>query len=298
MVSNVSLTKIHRRLSEVLIPHENVSFGGKNILLFGDLLQLKPVSASYCFEVLEDKELKFVFDGTVGKYSLWKEFQYRELEENMRQKENLEYAEMLNRIRIGSPLVEDIDKLKTRIVNVDGKLVDIGGAAKMFHEKFAHNAVCLLPTHAKVTLFNETMLKLKNISVVQIKASDFDSAGKTKLAGKKSTVKAILKKKASETGGLETILKIGVNARVMLRQNIDVARGLVNGALGTVLELIKIDSRINKIKVAFDHVTGPYEVEKMKVDFQISKDVYMERKQFPLCLAYSMTIHKSQISLS
>ena len=36
---------------------------------------------------------------------------------------------------------------------------------------------------------------------------------------------------------LEAVLKVAVDVRVMLRRNIDVKGGLVNGAIGTVLEI-------------------------------------------------------------
>lgn len=49
--------------------------------------------------------------------NLWKDlFSFYELEKIMRQRDDLEFAQLLNRLREGNHLIpEDIDKLKTRI---------------------------------------------------------------------------------------------------------------------------------------------------------------------------------------
>lgn len=49
MVSNITLAKIHRRLTE--IKDNNQIFGNVNIVVFGDLLQLPSVNAPHVFEV-------------------------------------------------------------------------------------------------------------------------------------------------------------------------------------------------------------------------------------------------------
>jgi hypothetical protein len=43
-------------------------------------------------------------------------FNYSELTENMRQREDLEYAHMMQRCRIGSPSDEDVRQLLTRMI--------------------------------------------------------------------------------------------------------------------------------------------------------------------------------------
>lgn len=55
--------------------------------------------------------------------NLWKNlFSFYELEEKMRQRDDLEFAQLLSRLREGNHLIpEDIDKLKTRIT-VKGNL--------------------------------------------------------------------------------------------------------------------------------------------------------------------------------
>ena len=57
-----------------------------------------------------------------------------------------------------------------------------------------------------------------------------------------------------ETGNLQKVLTIKINARVMITMNIDVADGLTNGAMGTVKNVV-IDQTTGKMSVmliAFD----------------------------------------------
>ena len=98
-----------------------------------------------------------------------------------------------------------------------------------------------------------------------------------------------LNKDSNLTAGLEAVLYLAVGARVMLRRNIDTTNGLVNGACGTVTAVGK-----KAVTVRFDHDEKEHAVEKVKSRFFVIKNFSVYRKQFPLVLAYAVTIHKSQ----
>ena len=91
------------------------------------------------------------------------------------------------------------------------------------------------------------------------------------------------------TADLEAKLRLAVGARVMLRQNIDTSAGLVNGAIGTIRAIAK-----RHVSVQFDHMTEPHNIEMVKCKFMVMKNFYVYRKQYPLVLAYAVTIHKCQ----
>ena len=117
-----------------------------------------------------------------------------------------------------------------------------------------------------------------------------------------------------ETGNLKKILTVKVNAKVMITTNINVNDGLTNGAMGTVTNVV-IDERTGKmicILVVFDskHVgqeaihTNAYKnnnqnavpIYKTQATFPIHKKTSCQatRSQFPLTLAWAVTIHKCQ----
>ena len=79
----------------------------------------------------------------------------------------------------------------------------------------------------------------------------------------------------------------------MLRRNIDVTLGLVNGAIGTITNFIQDASgQVTAINVQFN--SEACRIEPVVSKFEVLSKVYVYRKQFPLSLAYGITIHKSQ----
>ena len=147
--------------------------------------------------------------------------------------------------------------------------------------------VCLFPTREMCKQFNSEMLHHLSSEVHEIVCTD--EVDQT--VNEKKAIEQLekLNNDCSRTAGLEAKLLLAVGARVMLPRNIDTKTGLVNGALGTVLS---ISSKC--ITVQFDHVSKPYDVDKVQTKFMVMKNLCLYREQFPLILAYAVTIHKCQ----
>uniref|UniRef100_A0A915HRA5 Uncharacterized protein n=1 Tax=Romanomermis culicivorax TaxID=13658 RepID=A0A915HRA5_ROMCU len=70
--------------------------------------------------------------------------------------------------------------------------------------------------------------------------------------------------KTSDTGDLEECLKIGLNARVMLRRNLNMEKRLVNGSLGRIVRIIQKDDveQIDRILVDYEIVKSSISLRK------------------------------------
>ena len=151
--------------------------------------------------------------------------------------------------------------------------------------------MCLFPTRKACDDLNNEMVTRLTSEVHELVCTDeVDETASTRKWNKKATEHLEkLNKDCNMTAGLEAKLTLAVGARVMLRRNMDTKTGLVNGAIGTVLSIT-----VNYVTVQFDHISEPYKVEKVKSRFMVMKNFYVYRKQFPLILAFAVTIHKCQ----
>ncbi len=327
MVSNQMLAFVHQRLVDVKGTAPDVSFGGMNVLVLGDLLQLPPVTdssekgqGSCCFEAMTRQQWKKAFRGSVGvtdPHPLWADFGYSELTENMRQAGDREYADMLNEMRVGEVSEKTKEALEKRVVGGGNGPWEV---AKLLKKLIAEGKrpVCLNPKVDAVTQINHAMLVQMGIPVVLLHAVDASRLRRKKQAVKQKKgaksglqgeseeekfkelneyVKENTEKKVNETGGLAQVLPLGVGARVMLTKNLAVSEGLYNGAMGTVVKLkrnVGEPDGVAAVEVQFDNVAKPVEIERISAKFKINPTIEVTREQFPLKICYAITVHKSQ----
>ena len=192
---------------------------------------------------------------------------------------------MLDCVRCGCPTDETLSTLDKRVIHgcVLDKFVEL--------RQSRQSPVCLFPRRKTCDDFNNEMLSRLTSQVHQLLCTDeVDETHSTRKWNKKAAEQLEkLNKDCNMTAGLEAKLVLAVGARVMLRRNVDTNAGLVNGAIGTVLSI-----QPSHITVQFDHISEPYDVERVKSRFIVMKNYYVYRKQFPLILAYAVTIHKCQ----
>ena len=90
-------------------------FSGINLVTVGDLFQLQPVFDRWIFETPSSAYAPLATN-------VWLEyFKMHELTEIMRQKDNREFAEILNHLSEGNHTAHDIKILKKRVVQINGE---------------------------------------------------------------------------------------------------------------------------------------------------------------------------------
>ena len=101
---------------------------------------------------------------------------------------------------------------------------------------------------------------------------------------------------STHTAGLENTITIKVGCKVMLRRNIDVTLGLVNGAIGTIRNVQRCIDHANKVDTVTIMFSNNQEhhLKRVTTKFEVFDKVYVIRSQFPITTAYAITINKSQ----
>ena len=256
-----------------------------NVLFVGDILQLSPVSGGPVFQKISKKSLTNKL-GCMASVNIWKVcVDYDELTINERQKKDQTFSLMLDEVRRGCMSKTTVESLKDRVITTS--VVD------MFEELMttSQSPLCLFPTRKLCQNFNAQMLSRLHGEIRDILCTDEvdETLCKYKWNQKASDALKKLNSDCNMTAGLEAVLQVAVGARVMLRRNINTTTGLVNGAVGTVLSI-----KAHSIVVQFDGVQDPYPVKRVNSRFLLLKKLYVQHQQFPLILAFAVTIHKCQ----
>ena len=209
MVGSGMFNFLDLRLQQIMGTKE--PFGGLSIITVGDLFQLKPVFDQWIFENSKDGY-------TALATNLWQQyFQMFELSEVMRQREDKDFAEILNRIREGKHTEADIAVLKKRILNLSPQ-----------HPDYPINSTHLFSTNMAVDQHNHDIFLKSTNEKVKIKAIDIV------LGDLSDELKERLKKQIpndpSKTMGLYSVCSILKDAKYDLTTNVSVVDGMTNGA--------------------------------------------------------------------
>jgi ATP-dependent exoDNAse (exonuclease V) alpha subunit len=156
------------------------------------------------------------------------------------------------------------------------------------------DATCVLPRKSDVNDFNIDRLKTLNCPVARINAIHTGGAEARKAD-------------SDIAKGLECQLLLARGARVMLRTNLWTEAGLVNGSVGSVQEILFEENQLPPslpiaVLIEFDNYSGPAIVKEGKKLVPVSpirhswegKRGTCSRLQVPICLAWTITVHKSQ----
>jgi ATP-dependent DNA helicase PIF1 len=242
-------------------------FGGIQIILTGDFLQLKSIFKSNDLNITPDTRLLIespVFNNIFTNSII-------NLSQNFRQKDS-SYNDILTRIRKNTHTPQDISTLKTKLLP---------------QYKLPNDLIHLVSSNKKAQYINTINLeKLPHDDVY------FEASYTTK--GNATTIDILLKELQNQfkQKGIDTI-RLRKNCRVILIKNLEVSNGLVNGSVGTVLEIFQGHNGIQPgIRIKFDNgITQTISPVDWELELDNSK---VTCSQLPLMLAYSITIHRSQ----
>ena len=287
---------------------EDKDFGNINVLAVGDLYQLTPVMQTELYKK-NYKDAKCVSDLAPN---LWDKFLLHELTQVMRQKDT-DFADMLNVVRVGKPEENsEVDKmLKARELKVQED--DENYPFDVLHV-YAQNLHCGQWNEKMLNCLDGTLYICRSEDRLQDVKLDMSRFDLSKLS-------------ATESGNLAHTLLLKVGARVFVSNNIDVSDGLTNGVFGTIshiitnrhqtkngemveevrVVLVRFDSErvgrearaksvyknIDRLAVPISRVETAFSTRKAACDLN-KKSINVIRKQFPLILAWAVTIHKVQ----
>jgi ATP-dependent DNA helicase PIF1 len=246
----------------------NNFFGGIQVILVGDFLQTECIFNEKIHRI-DDKRLLIESPVFLENFTSKNTVQ---LTENFRQKGDTFFQDLLSRIRIGKPTSEDLALLRTKCVNFQNELNKLPKDI---------NPVYLVSSNAAANSINS-----RNIEQIQQAYTHYNCIFSEK--GPDSKVIEMLKKELEHQLKIRGLTKLSLKkgCRIMLIRNIDTDLGLINGSLGSVLDL-----NSSSAYVAFDNGIKTW-VGMSESSLELDGCV-VKVNQLPLILSYSITIHKS-----
>jgi len=300
MVGAKLLNNVSSRLSGIF--KCDTKFGGLSVIAVGDFHQLPPVADRFAFlgVRMRDNHEELAYD------VLWQDFRLTELTEIMRQRDDQQFASALAHMAVGQMTDEHVRIFTEREVSVDQVPRD--------------NTVHLFRSNKEVDAFNSDTLDRMPGPEFRSVATDTCQGDATDKV-KETFMTYVTSLSVEETCGMPHTLRLKINARYMMRVNVNTPDGLVNGATGT-LKYIQ-STQHNGVDVPFrlwiefddpnvgqtaraDHKRVARELRLSEswtpVDIisrvvrrkQGGGNLLLLRKNFPLILAMGITIHKSQ----
>ena len=239
----------------------NAPFGGTQIVMLGDLYQLPPV--------VNDRELqKYFYTYYGGPYffqaHVWQQTEFSTVKLNhiFRQKDQ-HFISILNKIRAGEISNEVLEKLNQRVIDVE--------------EIASNKSIILTTTNNKALQINENKLAQIDARVYCYQAKIEGDFG-------------------NKYFPTEEFLRLKEGAQIIMLKN-DPNKRWVNGSLGVIHKStedsisVKIDNRVYQVPPAvWNRVRYKYNPRANKIE----EEVIGSFIQFPLRLAWAITIHKSQ----
>lgn len=259
-------------------------FGGLQLILCGDFFQLGPVSKN-------NKDVGFCFESSLWNLSIDKVFV---LEESMRQKEDLPFAQLLQRVREGKPTPADLAALQKRV----GAPLNLPPGIR---------PTILYAKRDEADAENQSELAKLPGEEVTYRAVPFAQLQQVTKNGEESLVEhegdLTLQQQRALTALLDglnspAVLTLKKGAQVMLTANLSIKDGFANGSRGVIIDFVREQPEEGRevILPVVKFVNG----KKMIVRSILTREkdpvtsIYLCVAQLPLMLAFASTVHKAQ----
>jgi len=238
----------------------NVPFGGVQVLFFGDLFQLSPIVDPEMRDVFDQRyRSPFFFSADI--FTNFK-LKYIELNKIYRQKDE-KFISLLDRIRNKECTKESLSFLNERI-----------------KDKTSDDPCCCIT----LTTSNPGANEINRIRLDKIPAKEYQYQA------------SIVDEFDESSYPTERCLRLKKGAQIMLIKN-DPDKRWVNGTLGEVSDLsnncikASIDNKVYEIpKAKWEKIKYTYNEKEKKIE----EEVMGSFEQYPIKLAWAITIHKSQ----
>ena len=237
------------------VRRNNNPFGGIQMIVIGDFYQLPPI-----FKNQEEGKLAFESISWIKA-----NFKIIELTEIVRQKEDKDFADFLNKLRKGN--VENI-----KILN------------ECIDRKFDENKKPVKLYCKNIDVDRENKIKLEQISSERKVFNTIDF-------GEKHHIEFFDKNCPAPK-----ILELKRGAQVMLLKNLDVENGYCNGSIGIVTSFTNSGVEVNFQygKILVERESWEIKEQVLNSENKLVSRVVAERLQIPLKLAWATTVHKAQ----
>ena len=286
MINLQQLSWIDQRCRNIFPGRKSELFGGLSVILAGDFSQMPPIGSKplYFSGPLQSSE-------EIHGRNAYQQFNCTiELDVIRRQEGNDDesnaFKQALDNLRDQSVTVDDWKLLSGRVQAV------VPWEIPQFE-----NALRVYFTKERVNTCNHDRLRDLRRPVININAIH--------------TGRRAEEAESDVAGNLHAQLPLSIGARIMLTENLWVERGLVNGAIGTVEDIIWPCSADpmnmgppTALIINFDGYDGPAlstgDSGQPLVPIFMSRREFMwgntpcSRQQFPITVAYAITVHKSQ----
>lgn len=234
-------------------------FGGCQIIAFGDLYQLPPIATDRVEkDFIEQRYGTLFFFGAPGVKNT---FKIVELKNVMRQKDQ-NFVQVLNSIRTGSVSNNDLLIINSR-----------------YSTLFPDESIRLTPTNEMANTINKQEL-------AKLNSKEFTY--ETELGGNNPP--------AREDVPFDFVLKLKIGARVVMVKN-DPSKQYVNGSMGTITKLSQDGIQVLIGNKRYNVEPHTWTKKVYKIDNRTNElisEIVGWAKQYPIKLAWAITIHKSQ----